>query len=117
MSLAEEFCDLEIQDRIVSLRSGDTLYVGPERDPEAHVVQLLETEMRDRRLRRVVINAPGTKIGLPYGNLFMRLGLRVRGHTDSWSPCSMEPHRWYWVTAKTSDGRLVAVRWPSGVEG
>ena len=117
MNLAEEFLDLEIQDRILSLRDGDSAYVVPESDPEAHVVRLLETEMRQRDVRRVVVNAPGARVGVPYGRLFVKLGLSVRGHNDDCSVLATEPYRWFWVTAKTSDGRLLAVRWPSGVEG
>jgi hypothetical protein len=117
MHLANEFfSDLEIQDRILSLRSGAALHVKPETDPEAHIVRLLETEMHEQRVRHVVVTTLGTKVGHPYGNLFMNLGLDVRGHNDKrW--LSTEPHRWFWVTAKTSDGRVLAVRWPSGVEG
>jgi hypothetical protein len=113
VSLRNEFSDLEIQDRIVSLCSGAALHVEPEEDVETHILRLLETEMHEQRVRHVVVTTPGTRVGHPYGNLFMKLGLDVRGHNGEWPPT--EPHRWFWVTAKTTDGRVLAVRWPSGV--
>lgn len=112
MSLADGYRNLEVEDRVRILRRDETAYVEPEADVEAHVTRLLETEMHEQRLQCVVINAPGTKVGHPYGNLFLQLGLRVLGRVDK---CSEYP-KYFWVTAKTSDGRVLAVRWPSGVE-
>ena len=103
--------------RVSKLRSGDTLYVEPENNPEAHVIRLLETEMHEQGIRHVVVNAPGTRVGLPYGELLRRLKLRVLGHRDPDVGLRTESCAYFWVTGQTSDGRILAVRWPSGVEG
>ena len=109
--------DARRRDRVYELRSEGTLYVEPEGDPEAHVIRLLETEMHERNIQRVAVNAPGTRIGLLYGKLFRELGLRVLGCREPDTGFPEEPCPYFWVTATTSDGRLLAVRWPSGVEG
>jgi hypothetical protein len=112
VSLSDSYRDAEVADRVRVLRRDETAYVEPEADAEAHVIRLLETEMHEQGLRCVVVNAPGTKVGHPYGNFFLQLGLRVLGRVDQ----GPEYPRHFWVTAKTSDGRILAVRWPSGVE-
>lgn len=113
------FPTMEGENRVRELRSDDTLYIEPETDVEAHVIRLLETEMRERGRNAIVITTPGTKIGHPYGRLFLQLGLHVRGYNEGEDWFREHPNdvRYFWVTAKTSDGRLLAVRWPSGVEG
>ena len=112
MSLADSYRNVEAEDRVRILRHDETAYVEPEADVEAHVIRLLETEMHELGIQCVVVNTPGTKIGLPYGKLFLKLGLRVLGRVDE---CGEYPKH-FWVTAKTTDDRIIAVRWPSGVE-
>lgn len=111
MSLSRTEAELEARVRV--LRREETAYVEPEADVRAHVLRLLETEMHERGLQAVVVKAPGTRVGHPYGHLFRELGLRILGRVDdddAWP-------KYFWVTAKTTDGRILAVRWPSAVEG
>lgn len=85
------------------IRAGMVLAREP--DEEAHVIRLLETQMRVHGLGAVLISTATAVDGRAYGKVFEDLKLDVKCYQD-------KQDDWYWATAKTSDGRLLGVRWP-----
>lgn len=98
-------------DRVQAFGRSGRKVVRPEADPRTHVIRLLETEMRDHGWTRVLVRARRSDgaytYGRAYGKVFMDLKLDVK--------CYQDDYGWSWVTAKTSDGRLLCVQWPSGL--